>query len=75
MPALARTTQPGFNRRPDLHRLIHSNTSKTATTSRSRIRKPTIFAIHRLAGTRSFPTGSALIETGPVRQDAASLDD
>src|ERR1700680_1532326 len=51
MPALARTMQPGLHRRPDLHRLIHSNTSKTATTSRSRIRKPTIFAIHRLADT------------------------
>jgi hypothetical protein len=51
MPALARTTQPGFNRCPDLHRLIHSKTSKTATTSRSRIRKPTVFAIHRLADT------------------------
>ena len=51
MPALARTMQPGLHRRPDLHRLIHSNTSKTATTTRSRIRKPTIFAIHRLADT------------------------
>jgi hypothetical protein len=51
MPALARTTQPGFNRGPDLHRLIRANISQTAKTSRSRIRKPTIFAIHRLTDT------------------------
>ena len=51
MPALARTTQPGFNRCPDLHHLIRANTSQTGATSQSRIRKPTIFAIHRLADT------------------------
>jgi hypothetical protein len=51
MLALARTMQPGLHRRPDLHRLIHSNTSTTATNSRSRIRKPTIFAIRRLIDT------------------------
>src|ERR1700680_4870965 len=51
MPAPARTTPPGFNHCSDLHRLIRADTLTTATTSRSRIRKPTIFAIHRLADT------------------------
>src|ERR1700693_5830984 len=55
MPALARTTQPGFNRCLDLHRLIRANTSKTATTSQSRIPKPTTFAIDRLTDTPPLP--------------------
>jgi hypothetical protein len=51
MPALARTTQLGFNRYPDPHPVIRANTSQTSKTSRSRIRKPTNFAINRLADT------------------------
>jgi hypothetical protein len=53
MLALARTTQLGFNRCPDPHPLIRANTSQTSKTGRSRIRKPTNFAIHRLADTGS----------------------
>jgi hypothetical protein len=50
-PALAPTTRLGFNRCPDPHPLIRANTSQTSKTSRSRIREPIFFAIHRLADT------------------------